>query len=57
VAATLVPLGIVRSFALAATAVVVVQFIELRSALRARRPAADVAADLQAELALPEAAE
>jgi hypothetical protein len=57
VAATLVPLGIVRSFALAAAVVVVVQFIELRSALRARRPAADVAADLQAELALPEAAE
>jgi hypothetical protein len=57
VAATLVPLGIVRSFALAAVAVVVVQFVELRSALRARRPAPDVAADLQAELALPEAAE
>jgi hypothetical protein len=57
VAATLVPLGIVRSFALAAAAVVVVQFVELRSALRARRPAVDAAADLQAELALPEAAE
>jgi hypothetical protein len=53
VAATLVPLGVVRSFALAAVAVVAVQFIELRSALRARRPAADVAE----ELALPEATE
>ena len=53
VAATLVPLGVVRAFALAAVAVVAVQFIELRSALRARRPAEDMGA----ELALPEAAE
>jgi hypothetical protein len=51
IAATLVPLGVVRAFALAFTAVVAVQFIELRSALRARRPAADV------EELLPEAAE
>lgn len=36
VAATLVPLGIARSFALAFAAVVVVQAIELRSALRPR---------------------
>ena len=60
-AATLVPLGVVRAFALAAVAVVVVQFVELRSALRARRPgadaSADVAADAAADLALPEAAE
>ena len=56
VAATLVPLGIVRSFALAAVAVVAVQFVELRSALRTRQPAG-VAADPQAELALPDAAE
>jgi hypothetical protein len=34
VAATLVPLGIARSFALAFSAVVAVQAIELRSALR-----------------------
>lgn len=53
VAATLVPLGVVRAFALALAAVVAVQFIELRSALRARRPAADV----EAELSLPDAAE
>ena len=52
-AATLVPLGIVGAFALAGTAVVTVQFIELRSALRAHRPPAEAAA----ELALPEAAE
>jgi hypothetical protein len=53
VAATLVPLGVVRSFALAATAVVAVQFIELRSALRTPRPDAEV----EAALDLPEAAE
>jgi hypothetical protein len=53
VAATLVPLGVVRSFALAAVAVVAVQFIELRSALQARGPAADMDAGLD----LPEAAE
>ena len=57
VAATLVPLGIVASFALAGSVVVVVQFIELRSALRAHRPAAEVEADVAADLALPEAAE
>jgi hypothetical protein len=38
VAATLVPLGIARSFALAFGAVVAVQAIELRSALRSRQP-------------------
>jgi hypothetical protein len=53
VAATLVPLGVVRAFALAAVAVVAVQFIELRSALRARGATADV----DAALDLPEAAE
>ena len=52
-AATLVPLGIVPAFALAGAAVVAVQFVELRSALGARRPAAEAAA----ELALPEAAD
>jgi prepilin signal peptidase PulO-like enzyme (type II secretory pathway) len=52
-AATLNPLGIVPAFALAAAAVVAVQFVELRSALRAHRPAAEVEAELQ----LPEAAE
>ncbi|MGA3029793.1 MAG: hypothetical protein ABSE58_03510 [Candidatus Limnocylindrales bacterium] len=57
VAATLVPLGVVRSFALAAVAVVVVQFVELRSALRAPRPASDIAADVSSALELPEAAE
>ena len=57
VAATVVPLGVVRSFALAGCAVVVVQFVELRSAIRARRPAAGLNADLAADLALPEAAE
>ncbi len=57
VAATLVPLGVVRSFALAAVAVVVVQFVELRSAFRARRPAGDVAGEVAAELGLPEATE
>jgi hypothetical protein len=48
-AATLQPLGVLRAFALAGCAVVVVQFVELRSALQTRRSAAD--------LALPEAAE
>ena len=57
VAATLVPLGVWRSFALAGCAVVAVQFVELRSAFRARRPAAEVEAELAADLALPEAAE
>jgi hypothetical protein len=38
-------------------AVVAVQFVELRSALRARRPAADVRAAAAADLELPEAAE
>jgi hypothetical protein len=38
-------------------AVVAVQFVELRSALRAGRPAEDLAADVTADLALPEAAE
>jgi hypothetical protein len=52
-AATLEPLGVVRAFALAAVAVVVVQFVELRSALRARRSPADV----EAEFAVPEATE
>ena len=56
-AATLQPLGVLRSFALAAVAVVVVQFVELRSALRTRHPAGDVAGDSAADLALPEAAE
>ena len=56
-AATLQPLGVLRAFLLAACAVVVVQFVELRSALRARRPAADVKADAAADLTLPEAAE
>ena len=57
VAATVVPLGVARSFVLAGCAVVVVQFVELRSAIRARRPAAGLNADLAADLALPEAAE
>jgi len=52
-AATLEPLGVVRAFALAATAVVAVQFVELRSALRARRPTAEASL----EQALPEAAD
>jgi len=56
-AATLEPLGVLRAFLLAACAVVAVQFVELRSALRARRPAADVKADAVADLSLPEAAE
>jgi hypothetical protein len=56
-AATLEPLGVVRAFLLAACAVVAVQFVELRSALRARRPAEEVKADAVADLALPEAAE
>ena len=56
-AATLQPLGVVRAFLLAAVAVVVVQFVELRAAFRARRPAADVEAEAVADLALPEAAE
>ncbi|HEX7492114.1 MAG TPA: hypothetical protein VF337_10475 [Candidatus Limnocylindrales bacterium] len=56
-AATLEPLGVVRAFLLAACAVVAVQFVELRSAFRARRPAADVKADAVADLALPEAAD
>ncbi len=53
VGAALVPLGVVSAFALALAAVVAVQAIELRSALQGRRPAADV----EAELELPEAAE
>jgi hypothetical protein len=57
IAATLVPLGVWRSFALAGCAVVAVQFVELRSAFRARRPGAEVDAALAADLALPEAAE
>ena len=57
VAATLVPLGVVRSFALGLAAVVAVQFVELRSALRASRPAAEVRAEAAADLDLPEAAE
>ena len=56
-AATLEPLGVVRAFALGAVAVVAVQFVELRSALRARRPAAEARADAAADLELPEAAE
>jgi hypothetical protein len=56
-AATLEPLGVLRAFALAACAVVAVQFIELRSALRARRPGAETRAIAAAELDLPEAAE
>ena len=56
-AATLEPLGVLRAFALAACAVVAVQFVELRSALRARRPAGDVRAEAVADLELPEAAE
>jgi hypothetical protein len=56
-AATIQPLGVLRAFLLAAVAVVVVQFVELRSAFRARRPAADVEADAAADLTLPEAAE
>jgi hypothetical protein len=56
-AATLEPLGVLRAFLLAACAVVAVQFVELRSAFRARRPAADVRADAVADLALPEATE
>lgn len=53
VGAALVPLGVVSAFALALAAVVAVQAIELRSALQGRRPAADI----EAELELPEAAE
>jgi prepilin signal peptidase PulO-like enzyme (type II secretory pathway) len=56
-AATLEQLGVLRAFALGACAVVAVQFVELRSALRARRPDADVRADVAADLELPEAAE
>jgi hypothetical protein len=56
-AATLEPLGVLRAFALAACAVVAVQFVELRSALRARRPAGQVRAEAVADLDLPEAAE
>jgi len=52
-AATLVPLGVVRAFALAACAVVAVQFVELRSALRTRRPAVEAGT----EFSIPEAAE
>jgi hypothetical protein len=51
VGGTIVPLGIVRGFALALGAVVVVQAIELRSAFQLRRPPT-----LEEEL-LPEAAE
>ena len=51
VAATLEPLGIVPSFALALAAVVVVQAIELRSAFRLHGPST-----LEQEL-LPEAGE
>jgi hypothetical protein len=57
VAATVVPLGVARSFVLAGCAVVVVQFVELRSAIRARRPAGGLDADLAVDLALPDAAE
>jgi hypothetical protein len=53
IAATIEPLGVLRSFALAAVAVVAVQFVELRAALRARRPIVDIGADFE----LPEAAE
>jgi hypothetical protein len=50
VGATIVPLGIAASFALALSAVVIVQAIELASALQAhRQPASDAL--------LPEAAE
>jgi hypothetical protein len=56
-AATLQPLGVLRAFLLAACAVVAVQFVELRSAFRARRPTAEATADAVADLALPEAAE
>jgi hypothetical protein len=54
-AAALVPLGLVWAFTLAAAAVV--QFVELRSALQALRPAADVAAPAAADLQPPEVAE
>jgi hypothetical protein len=57
VAATLVPLGILGGFALAGSAVVIVQLVELRSAFRARRPPVEAAAETAAELALPEAGE
>jgi hypothetical protein len=57
VAATLVPLGVWRSFALAGCAVVAVQFVELRSAFRARRPGTEIEAELAADQALTEAAE
>ena len=59
IAATLEPLGVVRSFTLAACAVVAVQFVELRSAFRARRTggAAETRATAAADLELPEAAE
>jgi len=57
VAATLVPLGMWRSFALAGCAVVAVQFVELRSAFRARRPGTEIEAELAADQALTEAAE
>jgi uncharacterized membrane protein (GlpM family) len=56
-AATLEPLGVVRAFALGGCAVVAVQFVELRSALRARRSAAEARANAAADLELPEAAE
>ena len=44
IAATLVPLGILPAFALGIAAVVVVQLIELRAALRSHRPAPEVEA-------------
>ena len=64
-AATLEPLGVLKAFALAGCAVVAVQFVELRSAFRARRvgdagemaDAAEARARAVAELELPEAAE
>ena len=57
VSATLVPLGVWRSFALAGCAVVAVQFVELRSAFRARRPGVAIDPGLAADLVLPDAAE
>jgi hypothetical protein len=51
IAAVLVPLGIAAAFALAFTAVVVVQGIELRSALQQHRP------EPAAEMLLPEASD
>jgi hypothetical protein len=56
-AATLVSLGIVVAFAVAGTAVVAVQLIELRSALGARRKPAEAAAELDEMAVLVEAAE